>query len=82
MTFLNGEYASLHDLLDENGKFLSLEKVQLKYNVRLNYLQYFQLIAAIPSHLKKIAMETDITDRSILEEWDTYFISLITKQSY
>ena len=65
----------VHDLLDENGKFLSLEKVQLKYNVRLNYLQYFQLIAAIPSHLKKIAMETDITDRSILEEWDVFHLS-------
>ena len=33
---------SVSDLLDENGKFLSLGNFQLKYNVHLNYLQYFQ----------------------------------------
>ena len=58
----------VRDLLDENEKFLSLENFQLKYDVHLNYLQYFQLIAAIRNHLKKNAMQNVIPDRSILEE--------------
>lgn len=62
----------VRDVLDENGKFLSLEKFELKYNVHLNYLQYFQVIAAIPNHLKKNVMEDVIPDRSILK---MYFIS-------
>jgi len=43
----------VHDLLDKNSKFLSFENVQRKYNVHLNFFQYFQLIAVIPSYLKK-----------------------------
>ena len=76
MTFFEQGICFVHGLLDENGKILSLEKVQLKYNVHLNYLQYFQLIAAIPNHLKKNAMETAKTDRSILEEWNVHVVHL------
>ena len=35
----------VQDLLHKDGKFLSLENVQRKYNAQLNYLKYFQLIA-------------------------------------
>ena len=58
----------VHDLLDNNGKFLSLENVQRKYNVHLNFFQYFQLIAVIPSYLKKKAQETAVTNRDMLNE--------------
>ena len=34
----------VEDLLDENGNFLSLDDLQVKYNIHLNFLQYFQLI--------------------------------------
>ena len=44
-------------------------------NVHLNYLQYFQLIAAIPNHLKKHSMENVIPDRSILEECNSFHLS-------
>jgi hypothetical protein len=66
---------SVHDLLDTNGKFLSLENAQLKYNVHLNFFQYFQLIAAIPSYLKKEAQETVLTNRDILDEIDVFYLS-------
>ena len=42
----------VQDLLSKDGKFLSLENMQRKYNVQLNYVKYFQLIAAIPNYLK------------------------------
>ena len=50
----------VHDLLDNNGKFLSLENVQLIHDVHLNFLQYAQLIAAIPPYLRKKAQENDV----------------------
>ena len=62
------EICFIQDLLDENGKFLSLDDLQVKYDVHLNFLQYFQLIAAIPSCLKKAAQEIAITKRDLLKE--------------
>ena len=65
----------VHGLLDNNGRFLSLENVQRKYNVHLNFFQHFQLIAAIPSYLKKQAQETAVTNRDILDERDVFYLS-------
>ena len=42
--FENGFYF-VQDLLHKDGKFLSLENVQRKYNAQLNYLKYFPLTA-------------------------------------
>ena len=65
----------VQDLLNRDGKFLSLENLQRKYDVQLNYLKYFQLIAAIPNYLKRKAQTTAITNRNIFEEWDTFYLS-------
>jgi len=68
----------VHDLLDKNGKFLSFENVRRKdNNVHLNVFQYFQLVAAVPSYLKKNAQETAITHRNILNERDVFHLSKI-----
>jgi len=40
----------IQDLLNRDGKFLSLETVQRECNVQLNYLKYVQLIATIPNY--------------------------------
>ena len=55
------------DLLDENGKFLSLDDLQVKYKVHLNFLQYFQRIAVIPSCLKKTVQKIAVTKRDLLK---------------
>ena len=65
----------MQDLLNGDGKFLSLENIQRKNNVQLNYLKYSQLIAAIPNYLKRKAQTTAVTNRKIFEEWDTFFLS-------
>ena len=65
----------VHGLLDNNGRFLSLENVQRKCNVHRNFFQYCQLIAAIPSCLKKNAQETAVTNRNILNERDVFYLS-------
>ena len=65
----------VQDLLDGNGKFLSLGDLQVKYNVHLNFFQYFQLIAEIPSYLKKKAQEIPVTKRDVLKEQDVFYFS-------
>ena len=65
----------LQDVLDENGKFLTLDDLQVKYNVHLNFLQYFQLTAAIPSFLKKAAQEIAVTKRDLLTEQEIFYFS-------
>ena len=54
---------------------MSLENVQLKYDVHLNYLQYFKLTAVIPNYLKRKARENAIINRDLLEEWDVFYPS-------
>ena len=65
----------VQDLLNRDGKFLSLENMQRKHNVQLNYLKYFQLFAAIPNYLKRKAQATAVTNRNTLEEWDIFHLS-------
>ena len=43
--------------------------------VHLNFLQYAQLIAAIPPYLRKKAQENDVINRHILEERDVFYLS-------
>ena len=51
-----------------NGKFLTLEEFQNKFEIKANYLHYFQLIAAIPPDLKRKAFGSDL-----LEATSEYF---------
>ena len=43
----------ISDLMNSNGKFLTFEEFQNKFEIKANYLHYFQLIAAIPPDLKQ-----------------------------
>ena len=54
---------------------MSLDDFPVKYNVHLKFLQYFQLIAAIPSCLKKIAQEIAVTKRDLLKEQEVFYFS-------
>ena len=44
---------SVQDILNNDGNFLTFQEFQDKFNIKTNYLHYFQLIAAIPTDLKK-----------------------------
>ena len=59
--------------IQDFGKFLSLDNLQVKYDVHLNFLQCFQLITAIQSCLKKAAQEIAVTKRNLLKEQDVFF---------
>ena len=45
----------IQDILNSNGNFLTLDEFQTKFQIKTNFLQYFQMTAAIPSDLKKKA---------------------------
>ena len=47
----------------------------LRYSIHLNFLQYFQLIAAIPSCLKKTAQEIAVTKRDLRKEQEVFYFS-------
>ena len=50
------------DLLNSDGKFLSLDEFQKKYDLEVNFLHYFQLLAAIPLDLKRKAFDSPTPD--------------------
>ena len=52
----------ISDLMNSNGKFLTFEKFQNKFEIKANYLHYFQLIAAIPPDLKRKAFGSTVPD--------------------
>ena len=52
-------------------KFLTLEEFQNKFEIKVNYLHYFQSIAAIPLDLKRKALNSPVPD--LLSEPSEYF---------
>ena len=56
--------------LNEEGKFLSLQEFQDKFDLEINFLQYFQMIAAIPSEIKCSAYKTHITPDDLFKMED------------
>ena len=49
---------SIKDLLNDEGNFFSHQDFINKYNLNCNFLQYFQVFAPIPKHLRDKAKKT------------------------
>ena len=62
----------VQDLLNEDGKFLSLQEFQDKFDLEINILRYFQMIAAIPSELKRHAYKTQISPEDLSKAEDIF----------
>ena len=65
----------VQDLLNEDGKFLSLDEFNGKFGLKANYLQYFQITAAIPSSLKQAALLTPVCSESLFSTPDLFYLS-------
>ena len=51
----------IQDLPNDQGNCLSPQEFVVKYNIKVNFLHYYQLISAIPTHLKsEESAHTDI----------------------
>ena len=64
---------SIKDLLNENGNFLTFDEFSLKYSCKTNFLQYYQVISAIPKHLSITAKQSDTFDKSFYTNSDNIF---------
>ena len=65
----------MQDLLNKDRKFLSLGEFNEKFGLKVNYLQYFQIIAAIPSSLKRNAKQTPISSECLFLTPDLLYLS-------
>ena len=59
-SWFNMKIFFIQDILNADGNFLTFEEFQNKFSIKTNYLHYFQLLAAIPSDLKKKAMSAEV----------------------
>jgi len=55
---------SINDLLNESGNFLTFHKFCDKYSCESNFLQYYQVVSAIPERLSSLAKCSDIINKS------------------
>lgn len=75
-TWFSKNIVFVQDLLNSQGKFLSIEEFREKYNLNLNFLQYCQITSAIPTWLKRSASEhRNIRQIISLEESHQYQLS-------
>ena len=56
----------VQDVLNAEGNFLTIEEFQNKFKIKINYLHYLQLIAAIPSDLRKKAATVEVPSQELL----------------
>jgi len=55
---------SINDLLNESGNFLTFREFWDKYSCESNFLQYHQVVSAIPERLRSLAKCSDIINKS------------------
>ena len=70
--FKNG-IISIKDLLDEKGNLLTFHAFSLKYSCKTSFLQYYQVLSAIPKHLLSIAKQPDTFNKSSFTSKDDIF---------
>jgi len=65
----------VQDILNEHGKFLTDEEFNRKYNTKIKFLNYFQILASIPANLKSQAVSTPRPMNFILHDYDIFDLS-------
>ena len=58
---------SIQYILRENGKFLSFQEFQQIYKIKCNFLNYYQVVSAIPKHLLERAKQTQLNKTLFLD---------------
>ena len=63
----------IKDLLKEDGSFLSFQEFSKKIACKTNFLQYYQIISAIPHQLLFKARQTDSVNKQFFTSNDQHF---------
>ena len=64
---------SINDLLNESGDVLTFQEFRDKYSCKSNFLQYYQVVSAIPKHVWSLAKCSDSINRSFFTQNDNIF---------
>ena len=64
---------SIKDLLDETSNLLTFQAFSLKYSCRTSFLEYYQVLSAIPKHLLSIAKQPDTLNKLFFTSKDNIF---------
>ena len=65
---------SIKDLLKEDGRYLSFKEFKEKFSCDTNFLQYFQIISAIPDRLRLKERQTESVNKQFFTSNDHLFI--------
>ena len=66
-------YCAIKDLLHDNGQFLTYEEFQRKYSCKTNFLNFYQVVSAIPYYLLSKARNLDDISKNFYAERSPLF---------
>ena len=66
----------IHDILNEQGKYVTYEEFKCKYNININFINYFQILAS--TNLKSKAASTMRPLESSLQEHNIFNLSTMS----
>ena len=70
---------SIDELLNETGNVLTFQEFRDKYSCESNFLQYYQVVSAIPKRLWSLAKCSDTINRSFFTQNDIFFLDESTQ---
>ena len=70
---------SINDLLNESGNVLTFQEFRDKYSCESNFLQYYQVVRAIPENLWSLAKCSDSINRSFFTQNDIFSLNESTQ---
>ena len=71
--WFNSNILLIQDLLNNNGQFLTYQEFGSKYPCKTNFLQFYQVITAIPKHLVTKAKNTETPEGELYTEDNLLF---------
>ena len=71
--WVENDVISIKDQLKDDGNYLSFQEFSDKFARKTNFLQYYQIISAIPNHLLLKARQVDLVNKEYFTSNDHFF---------
>ena len=72
--WVENDVISIKDLLKDDGNYLSFQEFTDKFACKTNFLQYYQIISAIPNHLLLKTRQVDFVNKEYFTSNDHFFL--------
>ena len=77
--FIKGIH-TIQQLFNENGQYLTFQEFQAKYHCNTNFLQFYQILSAVPVRLRNRARVLEINSVfDYRENWKSFLLSEAVK---